>query len=94
MLITSADNLRMDALLDSLVLFTKLYHKPFSAEALSAGLPIEPGVESPEQKKVLIETKEITSQVISQDMDKELAFLLNDNNHQDISPISQNHQRF
>ena len=48
MLITSADNLRMDALLDSLVLFTKLYHKPFSAEALSAGLPIEPGVESPE----------------------------------------------
>lgn len=48
MLITSADNLRMDALLDCLVLFTKLYHKPFSAEALTAGLPIEPGVESPE----------------------------------------------
>jgi len=48
MLITSADNLRMDALLDSLVLFTKLYHKPFSAEALTAGLPIEPGMESPE----------------------------------------------
>jgi ATP-binding cassette subfamily C protein LapB len=48
MLITDADNLRMDALLDSLVLFTKLYHKPFSAEALTAGLPIEPGVEAPE----------------------------------------------
>jgi ATP-binding cassette subfamily C protein LapB len=38
----------MDALLDCLVLFTKLYHKPFSAEALTAGLPIEPGAESPE----------------------------------------------
>ncbi len=48
MLITSVDNLRMDALLDCLVLFTKLYHKPYSAEALTAGLPIEPGVESPE----------------------------------------------
>ncbi len=48
MLITSADNLRMDALLDCLVLFTKLYYKPFSAEALTAGLPIEPGKESPE----------------------------------------------
>ena len=48
MLVTSADNLRMDALLDCLVLFTKLYHKPFSAEALSAGLPVQPGMESPE----------------------------------------------
>ena len=48
MLLTSADNLRMDALLDCLVLFTKLYHKPFSAEALTAGLPVEPGSESPE----------------------------------------------
>jgi len=48
MLITSADNLRMDSLLDCLVMFTKLYHKPFSAEALTAGLPIEPGAESPE----------------------------------------------
>ncbi|MBL4730883.1 MAG: type I secretion system permease/ATPase [Sulfurimonas sp.] len=47
MLITNADNLQMDALLDCLVLFTKLYHKPFSAEALTAGLPIEPGSESP-----------------------------------------------
>ncbi len=48
MFITNADNLRMDALLDSLVLFTKLYHKPYSAEALTAGLPIEPGAEAPE----------------------------------------------
>jgi len=48
MLITSADNLRMDALLDCLVLFTKLYHKPYSADALTAGLPIEPGAEAPE----------------------------------------------
>lgn len=48
MLLTNADNLRMDALLDCLVLFTKLYHKPFSADALTAGLPIEPGAESPE----------------------------------------------
>lgn len=48
MLITSVDNLRMDSLLDCLVLFTKLYHKPFSAEALSAGLPIEPGADAPE----------------------------------------------
>jgi len=48
MFITNADNLRMDALLECLVLFTKLYHKPFSAEALTAGLPIEPGAESPE----------------------------------------------
>jgi ATP-binding cassette subfamily C protein LapB len=48
MLITEADNLRMDALLDCLVLFTKKYHKPFSPEALTAGLPIEPGAEAPE----------------------------------------------
>ncbi len=48
MLITNADNLRMDSLLDCLVIYTKLYHKPFSAEALTAGLPIEHGKESPE----------------------------------------------
>ncbi len=48
MLLTKVDNLRMDALLDTLVLFTKKYHKPFSAEALTAGLPIEPGAETPE----------------------------------------------
>ncbi|MDF1878863.1 type I secretion system permease/ATPase [Sulfurimonas sp. SAG-AH-194-C20] len=48
MFIQNVDNLRMDALLDALVLFTKLYHKPYTAEALTAGLPIEPGVEAPE----------------------------------------------
>lgn len=48
MLLTSSENLRMDALLDCLVLFTKLYHKPYSAEALTAGLPIEPGADAPE----------------------------------------------
>jgi len=48
MLLTSTENLKMDALLDCLVLFTKLYHKPFSAEALTAGLPIEPGADAPE----------------------------------------------
>lgn len=48
MFLTNADNLKMDTLLDSLVLYTKLYHKPYSAEALSAGLPIEVGKEAPE----------------------------------------------
>ena len=48
MLLTSTENLRMDALLDCLVLFTKMYHKPYSAEALTAGLPIEPGSDAPE----------------------------------------------
>jgi len=33
----------IDPLLQSLVLFTKLYHKPFTAEALVAGLPIKSG---------------------------------------------------
>lgn len=48
MSLTDAENLKIDALLDCLVLFTKLYHKPFSAEALTAGLPVEYGKESPE----------------------------------------------
>lgn len=48
MFLANADNLKMDSLLDCLVLFTKLYHKPFSAEALTAGLPIEIGKEAPE----------------------------------------------
>ena len=48
MLVTNADNLRIDSLLECLVIFTKLYHKPFSAEALTAGLPIEIGKEAPE----------------------------------------------
>lgn len=48
MLLTNVENLNMDALLECLVLFTKLYHKPYSAEALTAGLPIERGSDSPE----------------------------------------------
>ena len=48
MFIEEIDNVKMNDLLETLVLFTKLYHKPFSAEALTAGLPIEPGSESPE----------------------------------------------
>ena len=48
MAIASYENLRMDSLLDCLVLFTKLYHKPYSAEALTAGLPVEMGKEAPE----------------------------------------------
>lgn len=35
----------IDKLLQALVLFTKLYHKPFSAEALTAGLPVKSGKE-------------------------------------------------
>lgn len=46
--IEEVDNLRIDSLLKCLVLFTKLYHKPFSAEAMTAGLPIEEGHEYPE----------------------------------------------
>ncbi|WP_297443962.1 type I secretion system permease/ATPase [Sulfurimonas sp.] len=48
MFLENVENVRMDSLLDSLVLFTKLYHKPFSPEALVDGLPIEPGNEAPE----------------------------------------------
>jgi len=48
MFTTDYDSVRMDSLLDCLVLFTKLYHKPFSAEALTAGLPIEMGKPTPE----------------------------------------------
>ncbi len=48
MLITELDNLKTDDLIQCLVMFTKLYHKPFSAEALTAGLPTELGAESPE----------------------------------------------
>lgn len=48
MLIEETENLKLDSLLNCLVLFTKLYHKPFSAEALTAGLPIKPGEKAPE----------------------------------------------
>ena len=33
-------SIKQDALLQALVLYTKLYHKPFTAEALIAGLPV------------------------------------------------------
>ena len=36
----------VDPLLQCLVLFTQLYHKPFSAEALMSGLPLSPKEES------------------------------------------------
>ena len=32
-----------DPILESLVIFTKLYNRPFSAEALIADLPVEKG---------------------------------------------------
>jgi len=38
----------METLLDALVLYTKLYHKPYSAETLIAGLPIETGRSAPD----------------------------------------------
>jgi ATP-binding cassette subfamily C protein LapB len=38
----------LDSLLDCLVVFTKVYHKPFSKEALVANLPVEPGKDTPE----------------------------------------------
>lgn len=37
-----------DPLLECLVLFSKLYHRPTTLESLVAGLPIEPGTHSPE----------------------------------------------
>ena len=37
-----------DALLDCLVIFTKLHHDPYSAEALTEGLPVEDGESTPE----------------------------------------------
>ncbi len=48
MFFESAENLRIHALMETLVLFTELYHRPYSAEVLTAGLPIEPGYDSPE----------------------------------------------
>jgi ATP-binding cassette, subfamily C, bacterial LapB len=38
--------IKQDSLLDSLVLYTKLFHKPYTAEALMAGLPIHNSQES------------------------------------------------
>ena len=39
---------KQDSLLDSLVLYTKLFHKPFTAEALMAGLPVHNSSETQE----------------------------------------------
>lgn len=39
---------KTDPLLQCLVIFTKLYHHPFSAEALTDGLPVEEGFKTPE----------------------------------------------
>jgi len=40
---SSLNNSLKDPILESLVIFTKLYNRPFSAEALVADLPVEPG---------------------------------------------------
>ena len=40
--------IKQDSLLNSLVLYTKLFHKPFTAEALMAGLPIHNAAEAQE----------------------------------------------
>ncbi len=39
-------SIKQDSLLDSLVLYTKIFHKPFTAEALMSGLPVENSNES------------------------------------------------
>jgi len=38
----------IDPLLECLVIMTKLYHRPFTAKALTAGLPVEEGRSTPE----------------------------------------------
>ena len=40
--------IKQDSLLDSLVVYTKLFHKPFTAEALMAGLPVHNSRDSQE----------------------------------------------
>ncbi|MCD4668783.1 MAG: type I secretion system permease/ATPase [Sulfurimonas sp.] len=40
--------IKQDSLLDSLVLYTKLFHKPFTADALMAGLPVHNSQDSQE----------------------------------------------
>jgi len=44
---SSLNNKHKDPILECLVIFTKLYNRPFSAEALIADLPVEPGRSSP-----------------------------------------------
>ena len=40
-MVTKSISIKQDSLLESLVLYTKLFHKPYTAEALIAGLPIQ-----------------------------------------------------
>jgi len=47
-MIETAQTAKTDPLLEALVLFTKLYHKPYSADALTAGLPLAQGESYPE----------------------------------------------
>ena len=44
----SSDIVKFNALLQSLVIVTKLFKRPFSAESLVAGLPVEEGKSSPD----------------------------------------------
>ncbi len=37
-----SNNLHLDALLEALALYTRVYHQPYSVEALKAGLPLTP----------------------------------------------------
>ena len=37
----------IDPLLECLVIFTKIHHRPFSAEALTHGLPLQEGESTP-----------------------------------------------
>ncbi|MEJ5168129.1 MAG: type I secretion system permease/ATPase, partial [Arcobacteraceae bacterium] len=40
-MIIKSSSKKKDSLLESLVLYTKLFHKPFSAESLLSGLPMD-----------------------------------------------------
>jgi ATP-binding cassette subfamily C protein LapB len=55
--IEKAQTVIKDSLLDSLVLFTQLYHKPFSAQSLIQGLPIDANL----SQEVLFSTKKSKS---------------------------------
>ncbi|MBD3647959.1 MAG: type I secretion system permease/ATPase, partial [Pseudomonadales bacterium] len=44
---TYSPNSGRDSLLDALVTLTQIHHKPFSAESLTAGLPLEEGKLTP-----------------------------------------------
>ena len=44
----TGDIVKFNALLEALVIVTKLFKQPFSAESLVAGLPVEEGKSSPD----------------------------------------------